>query len=142
MDRVVEFATNHWILMLALVAVIVAIVVNETVLLLQGGRSVEPGTATHLYNRENAVFIDLRGENAYHKAHLPGAINIPQERLSTQTKRLNSYKGRPLIVYGEPGRGVGKALAALKAQGLDTVYQLRGGLPGWQEAGLPTEGRG
>lgn len=141
MEPLLQFVIDHALLSAAIVGVTVAIIVNEAIQFRTGGRSVEPGTATRMYNKENALFVDIRGENAYLTAHLPGSINVPVERIDQNAEKLNRHKGRPIIVYGEPGRGVGRALKSLKGLGLDPVYELRGGLPAWQDASLPTEGR-
>lgn len=141
MERLLEFAGNNPLLIAGIVATMVAIIANEIYQFVVGGRSVDTATATQLYNRENAVFLDVRGENAYLTAHLPGAVNVPAERVGQSQKKLQRCKGRPVIVYGEPGRGLGKTLAALKEAGLEPVYELRGGLNGWRESNLPLEGR-
>ncbi len=141
MERLLEFAGNHPLLSAGIAATVIAIIAHEIYQLKIGGRAVDTATATRLYNKENAVFIDVRGENAYVTSHLPGAVNVPGERIAQQGKRLARHKGRPAIVYGEPGRGVGKAIAALRESGFDTVYELRGGFAAWQEASLPVEGR-
>lgn len=142
MERFFEFAGNHPLLIAGIVAVVVAIIANEIYQLRVGSRAVDTATATNLYNRDDAVFIDLRGENAFLTSHLPGAVNVPMARIAQQKERLNRYRGRPLIVYGEPGRGVGKAITALREAGFDPVYELRGGFGAWQEASLPLESRG
>lgn len=142
MDRVVEFAGNHPLLMLALVAVLAAIVANEVMQYLRGADALDPDAATRLYNRQEAVFVDLRGENAYHSAHLPGAVNVPLEHLEQQARRLERFQGRPLIVYCDSGRQGRKAVQALRGRGWETVYQLKGGFTAWRDNGMPTEGRG
>lgn len=142
MDTLLEFAAANWLLVAALVAVIIALIANEIVLLRSGRQAVDPGSATRLYNQEDAVFIDLRSENAYHKAHLPSAVNIPEAHLDTQSDRLERYQGRPAVVYADAGRGLAKVLPRIEQAGLTPVYQLRGGIQSWQEANLPTEGRG
>ena len=81
MDRLIEFAANHPFLVMALVGVVAAIVVNEVMQLRTRGQDVEPGEATRLYNRENALFVDVRGENAFVTRHLPGAVNLPLAHL-------------------------------------------------------------
>ncbi len=142
MERFLEFAGNHPLLMAGIVAAVIAIIANEVYQFVIGGRSVDTATAINLYNREDAVFIDVRGENAFLNSHLPGAVNVPMARIPQQKERLKRYQGRPVIVYGEPGRGVGKAIKELREAGFDPVYELSGGLGAWQEASLPLQSRG
>ncbi len=142
MDRVFEFAAAHWMLVGLTVAVVIALAANEIYLALGTRAAVDPTTATRLYNQQDAVFIDIRDENAYHKRHLPGALNVPEKHLDQRGDYLAGYAGRPAVVYAEGARSLSAILARIEAAGLTPVYQLQGGLAGWQEANLPTEGRG
>ncbi|MBA1148947.1 rhodanese-like domain-containing protein [Ectothiorhodospiraceae bacterium WFHF3C12] len=140
MDRILEFAVNNYVLVLLLVGVLIALVVNELLLATRGVKSLEPGSATHLYNREQAQFIDLRGDAEFHKGHLPEAVNVPQSSLSKGLgAKLEKDKERPIIVYCTSGMQSGKAAATLKKQGFSNVYQLKGGFQAWQGAGYPIE---
>lgn len=142
MDRILEFAASHWMLVTGTVAVIIALIVNEAYMVARSGTSVDPTAATRLYNQEDAVFIDLRDENSYHKRHLPGAINVPEKHLGQRQDYLAGYAGRPAILYVDGPRSLGQAMGQVEGAGLSPVYQLRGGLAAWREANLPTEGRG
>lgn len=141
MEHFFEFAGNHWLLFLALVAVIAAIIVNEVILLLHRGQIVYPEQATHLYNRNDAVFVDLRAENAYLSAHLPGAVNLPLAQLEQRMEKLKQYGERPVILYNDSDYQLRKAGTKLKKLGLENVYQLKGGIAAWQSAGLPTKSK-
>lgn len=140
MDRFVEFAANNWLLVVATVGVILALIANEVYLRIQGQDALDPDAATRMYNREDAVFVDVRDENAYVAGHLPGAINAPSSHLDQHRDRLERVRGRPVIVYGAGG-GLAGTVKTLREMGHETVYQLRGGFPAWQDKGLPTEGR-
>lgn len=141
MEHFLEFAGNHWVLFLALVVVIVAIIANELILLLQAGRLVEPEQATQLYNRDDAVFVDLRAENAYLSAHLPGAVNLPLAQLDQKVEKLKQYGERPVILYNDSDYQARRAGSKLKKLGMENVYQLKGGIGAWQSAGLPTKSK-
>ena len=142
MDRLIEFAANHPILVMALVGIVAAIIVNEVLNLRSAGQQLEPAEATRMYNRENAQFVDVRGENAFVTRHLPGAVNLPLAHLDKRRGQLKVKAGQPVIVYCDSGRSASRAVGELRKGGLEPVYQLRGGLAAWQDAGLPTEGRG
>lgn len=140
MDRILEFAANNYVLVLLLVGVLGAIIINELVLATRGVKSLEPGAATQLYNRQQAQFVDLRGDTEFHKGHLPEAINVPQGVLDKGLgAQLEKNKDRPIIVYCGSGMQSGKAAATLKKQGYTNVYQLKGGFQAWQSAGYPVE---
>ncbi|HET8701163.1 MAG TPA: rhodanese-like domain-containing protein, partial [Nitrococcus sp.] len=126
---------------LALVAVIAAIIANEVILLLHKGQLLDPEQATHLYNRNDAVFVDLRGENDYLSAHLPGAVNLPLAQLEQKVEKLKQYGGRPVILYYDSEYQARKAGTRLKKLGMENIYQLKGGIGAWQNAGLPTKSK-
>ena len=141
MERVIEFSLNHPLLIGALFAVLAAIIANEIINFRRGRFAVNATEATQLYNRDAAVFVDIRNENAFQKSHLPGAINIPLEHIDKHQDRLKRFTDRSIIVYCDTGQRTLKAVQALQAQGWSDVQQLRGGLNGWRDASLPTEGR-
>jgi rhodanese-related sulfurtransferase len=53
---------------------------------------------------KKATLIDVRLIEEYRTAHIPGAINIPAERILAERGRLPKDKSAPLIFYC---RGVG-----------------------------------
>ena len=142
MDRVIEFATNHPLLVAALFAVIAAIVANEYMNFRRSRHAIDTDEATRLYNRDAAVFVDVRDENAYQSSHLPGAINIPMAHIDKRQDRLKRFGDRRIVVYCDTGQRTLKAVQALQGQGWSDVQQLRGGINAWREASLPTQGRG
>lgn len=141
MDQFVEFVGNHWLLALGFVVVLLAIIVNEARQLKSGSSSLDPSAATQLFNRQEAVFVDLRGEAEFRKAHLPGAQSLPASALAERATKLDRFKNKPVIVYCANGMQSGRAAAELRKLGFAQVYQLRGGLASWQSAGYPLEGK-
>lgn len=142
MDRVIEFSTNHPLLIASLLAVLAALVANEYLTYRRSRQAIDATDATRLYNQDAAVFIDVRNENAFQASHLPGAVNIPMAYIDQRQDRLKRFKQRTLVVYCDNGQRTLKAIQALEAQGWSDVRQLRGGINAWREASLPTEGRG
>jgi rhodanese-related sulfurtransferase len=50
--------------------------------------------------RPKAVVIDARTAIEYDRAHIPGAVNLPPERLRTEARRLlPKAKATPLVFY-------------------------------------------
>lgn len=141
MAQFLEFAGNHWILFVALVVVICAIIVNEVILLLLRGQLLDPEHATRLFNQDRAVFVDLRGENAYLSAHLPEAVNLPLPQLEQKMDKLKQYSDRSVILYHDSEFQARKFGLKLKRRGMENIYHLRGGISAWQRAGLPTKSK-
>jgi rhodanese-related sulfurtransferase len=141
MEQIIEFIGNHPLLVSATAAVAVAVLVTEGLRLRSGPSSLEPSAATLLYNREDALFVDVRTEADYRKTHLPGAVHLPASGLEQGLEKLKRHQGKPIIVYCNTGMQTGRVAAQLKKHGFDRVYQLRGGLTSWQDGGFPVDGK-
>lgn len=136
-NHLIEFVVNNWVLFLALVMVVVWIALSEYTRFGRGVRMVDTNEATRLYNRENALFVDIRSEADFGKGHLPEAINVPNGNIDQRHKRLDKHKNKPVVVYCAQGMQAAKAGKQLKELGFEQVHQLRGGYAAWHEASLP-----
>lgn len=79
--------------------------------------------------------VDLRPQEAFAALHLPGAINVPYERLATD--RLLFLDGRPVIFYDETAPDLARLAEAVGARLPRNVVFLEGGFSGWRAARLP-----
>jgi rhodanese-related sulfurtransferase len=91
--------------------------------------------ATQLINSRNAVVVDVRPPEEFAKGSLPGARNLPEDKIGERMRDLK--KDKPLIVVCATGNRAGRIAAQLRAGGFGEVYVLAGGLAAWREAGLP-----
>jgi rhodanese-related sulfurtransferase len=46
-----------------------------------------------------ALLVDARSPSEYREAHLPGAINLPPERVRAEAARLPADRSAPVIFY-------------------------------------------
>lgn len=76
-------------------------------------------------NRRDTVFLDLRGKEAYDRAHLPGAYCCPYEEIQDWEERLPA--GKLIICYCEHGNLSLMAAKRLSHRGY-RVAALLGGL--------------
>jgi rhodanese-related sulfurtransferase/DNA-binding transcriptional ArsR family regulator len=103
--------------------------------------AIEPITRSDLLSRMkkgDVQVLDVRPEDEFALAHLPGAINTPLGKLKRKLAMLDSDK--EIIAYC---RGPWcilsfEAVAVLRAKGF-RVRRLEDGLPEWRAANLPTE---
>lgn len=79
--------------------------------------------------------VDLRPQEAFAALHLPGAINVPYERLGTD--RLLFLDGLPVIFYDETRPDLTRLTEAVGARLPRNVVFLEGGFRGWRAARLP-----
>src|SRR4051812_13165772 len=103
-----------------------------------GGPWVSASEATLLINREDALVVDVRDSGEFGAGHILGAKNVPLAELEASAD-IAKRKAKTLIVYDDRGERAAKAVAALRKLGFAKVFNLTGGLGGWQQAGLPVE---
>jgi rhodanese-related sulfurtransferase len=87
-----------------------------------------------------ALLIDARDDTEYSAGHIPGAVNLPYERVITDPAVLETLDlaGRPIIAYCGGGEcEVSLSLAhELIALGFERVAVYMGGFPEWEANGL------
>jgi rhodanese-related sulfurtransferase len=135
--QIIEFTGNHPFLILAFVGTLAALIYSEISRRLSGMLTVGAIEATQLSNRENAIFLDIREDKEYKGGHIPEAIHIPLSQLSGRVSELGKYKDRPVIAYCRSGNRSSAAGGVLKKNGFEKVYNLGGGIVGWEKASLP-----
>lgn len=112
---------------------LVGIHADEAMQLVQGKKSL-PFMVTR-----TGTWVDSRSEADFRAGHIPGAINLPYERVNDDHGLLKDYK--ILIVYGNDyndnrAEGMSKRLMSL---GHGDVRTLIGGLRAWKTEGNPVE---
>jgi len=132
----------------------VASMLNTTPTVLPGAKLVTAAEVRELVAKGTPVY-DVRVEEEYLKAHIPGALSVTYRESSAKEvgfdpgddqwalNRLPKDKNAAFIVYCDGTicwRGYKAASMAVKA-GYKNVYWFRGGFPEWKEAGLPVESK-
>jgi rhodanese-related sulfurtransferase len=131
-----EFAVNHLLLVVAFVVILAMLAGVELRHRLGKVRDIAPGEAIRLINHENAVLVDMRNDKDYRDGHIVNAVQVPADNNEAAGK-LDKYRDRPLIICCRSGNQSHKLSTALSKQGFASVYNLKGGLHAWQQAGLP-----
>jgi rhodanese-related sulfurtransferase len=82
----------------------------------------------------HATAIDVRDPMEYASGHIAGSLNVPLPRLGQATLPQG-----PLVLVCQSGTRSARGVAQLQRQRHNSapVSDLEGGLPAWQEAGLP-----
>jgi len=108
----------------------------------------------------NLIILDARGQEAYDKGHVPGALALTwqslsqmdvefasenwgtvksEEALSEALSALGLQKDSTVIVYSDTQKGWGedgRIKWTLQAAGIQNVKMLDGGIEGWKNAGF------
>ncbi len=137
MDQFISFVIRHWELWLLFAALLAALGALELRDRFFGIRALSPHEVTHLMNREDATILDIRDTEHFTKGHILGSVNMPVKQIDLQTKQLEKYKSKPLIIVYSPNQAVSAAASLLIKQGFTQVYTLKGGIATWQNANLP-----
>ena len=84
--------------------------------------------------------IDVRDAAAYERAHLPGAVSMPLDKIAEHVAELRSA-GKPIVTYcgGPVGEKGARAAQTLLSLGVTDVRALAGGFQRWVEAGYVVE---
>src|ERR1035437_1640191 len=84
---------------------------------------VRPDTARD-WLKQGAIVLDVRSEGEFSGGHLPGAINIPLDRLSAEIGRLAPDKDQPLLLHCLSGTRSGIGKGTLQKLGYRHVFNL------------------
>ena len=85
------------------------------------------------------ILLDVRTSEKYANGHIDGAISLPSIDTGCGAcvqHTLSRYKDAIIIVYSQDGSGNDYVLDSLHENGFTQVYNLMGGLTGWQNAGF------
>ena len=135
-NQLIEFTSNHPLLVAAFAAILVMLVAGELRRRLSGVNEVGPGEATRMLNHDNAVIVDMREDKDYREGHIVNAVHTPASN-SDAVQKLEKFRERPVIVYCRSGHSSAGFCGKLRKQGFASVYNLAGGVLAWQKAGLP-----
>ena len=134
MDRIIEFVTNHYILVFAFLALWGAFFVTAS---RRGGKAITPQFATTLVNQTDAVIVDVRAAAEFREGHIPGSVNIPHSQVTDRMGELEKYKDKPLILTCKMGNQAAHLGRQLRGKGFAEIYRIQGGVTAWRNDNLP-----
>ena len=135
--QIIEFSTNHPILVLSFAALLGLIVFTEFRRFTQKFVNVTPATAISLINREEPLLLDVREQNELSDGMLADALHIPLSAFGNRAAELDNDKDRSVLVYCRSGNRSGSVCRTLTGRGFEKVYNLSGGIMAWKDAHLP-----
>ena len=136
MDRLLEFAGHHPLLVSAAALAAVLVIAYEAWLRMQESAAVSPQELIRLMN-QGAIVLDLRPADEYAAGHINGARPMPSDQIPRAGDTLKRHKQKPVVVYCEGGGRAPAAVRQLASQGFTKVFSLRGGISAWRAENLP-----
>lgn len=85
--------------------------------------------------------VEVTPEQEYHKAHLPGAINLPPDQVERLALKRLRDKDADIVLYsdGSPSHPSEEAARELTERGYTHVRDYAEGKQDWIDTGLPIE---
>lgn len=133
----IAFLTEHWMLSVAFIAILVLLLFNEWRHRSYGIAGVSPQQLVDLLNHSGAAVVDIRPSARYDQGHILGSINLPKEELEKRLNMLSKYKNKPVILVCTAGIESGKMGRLLSANGFAQLYHLTGGMDMWRSQSMP-----
>jgi rhodanese-related sulfurtransferase len=134
MERILEFAVSHYILVSLFAALLIALIVLESS---RGGQKISAQAAVTMINRDQAIVVDIRDRKDFNEGRITGAINIPLNALKSRVSELKKHESKQIIVADKMGQHSAMAVKQLKEEGFANVVRLNGGVADWRGSNLP-----
>ncbi len=83
------------------------------------------------------LVLDVRTHEEFASGHVPGAINIPFDRLAERLEDVP--KDKDVVVYCQSGRRAGIAAKTLADNGYTRLSHLEGDIAAWKANARPLE---
>lgn len=136
MQDIITFLTAHSTLSTAILLVLIAIMIIESIRTKRQSVLRNPQEITQLINHEKAVVLDLRSQEDFKQGHIIDAKQINSTELRGNLNKLDKYRARPIVAVCGTGTDSQKFAAYLVKNGYN-AYALQGGLRSWLEAQMP-----
>ncbi|MCP4450321.1 MAG: rhodanese-like domain-containing protein [Planctomycetes bacterium] len=95
----------------------------------------------YLEEDRDMCILDVRSPQEYAQGHVPRAIHMDYQKISTHIEDLEPHRRKDLIVYCGHGMRAQMAMTVLQRAGFTRVYHLEGDMVEWKRAGLSLEGQ-
>lgn len=98
-------------------------------------------TVYNIWKQKQAVFVDARSAAHFRRGHIPGAVNVPINRIVIHISDLPIDKETPLITYcgSITCPNAYQLMHVLLGHGYQNVRFFPRGLQGWLSLGYPLE---
>ena len=136
MENLIQYVTNHPLLVGAAVLALVVVVTFESRLRLTSFAAVSSQELIRLMN-QGAMVLDIRKPEDFAAGHVSGSKQLASDKILTAGESFKRFKEKPVVVYCESGSLAAAAVRQLNEQGFTKAFTLRGGFAGWRAENLP-----
>lgn len=89
-------------------------------------------------NPDKYIFIDVRSQEAYNRAHAKGSKLMPLHTLYNE-RHLLPKQGKEIVLICSGGVASGVGYSYLEHYGFFNIKRIEGGIENWMLANLPVE---
>ena len=131
--EIINFLIEHYYLSVPLLTILVLLILSNAK---KGGKKISCQTLISMANQNRALIIDIRDSESFNAGHITASKNIPQNEL---TRRINEITNidKSVILVCDMGNISPNAGEALKKEGFEDIYLLKGGINQWRMDNLP-----
>lgn len=138
MDQYITFFSNHPMLSMAWVALIVMIIIITIKIQISPIKMISPQELTFLVNREDGLVVDIRDAKDFKARRIVDSKHLAKEKITNNDfVSLENSKDKPIIVVCNAGMSAQSVASQLLKAGFSKVNVLKGGISAWSSAGLP-----
>lgn len=97
-----------------------------------------------LDDKKNFVLVNVLSKESFDEEHLPGSVHadVAEENFLERIGEFAPDKNTPIVVYCHAGNTSPPAAQKLTDAGYLEVYDYKGGMEDWKDAGYSLEGSG
>jgi molybdopterin/thiamine biosynthesis adenylyltransferase/rhodanese-related sulfurtransferase len=103
------------------------------------GLEIDATGARELLERdENALLVDVRGEDEWANGYIPGAVLVPLRDLPDRIEEVAPDRARTVLLYCAVGARSLRAAQAMRELGYEHPISVAGGIVDWMSRGYPS----
>ena len=136
MDKILEFTSNHVLLVSGLMISFFVLVFSELRRKASGLINLQPTDAVALINKD-AMVLDIRNAEAFSRGHIVNAKNLPADEFAARRDAVLGSKTKPIVAVCDNGITTNRIVGELRKSGFENAFGLKGGMTAWSAAGLP-----
>jgi rhodanese-related sulfurtransferase len=129
--QLIEFASNHGMLVAAFAAVVLLLIWTEISRRTRGYAELTPMQAVQQINRGELSIVDISNAADFSKGHLSGSKHMALSRFNETDPEIAKLKAGPVLVVCKNGQTAHMAAAKLVKLGAANVAILKGGVTQW-----------
>lgn len=137
MDQYIEFASNHWLLVTAFLAITYFLMQDIVEASVRKYQTISPMLTVTKLNTGHPIILDVREAAEFNKGHIADAVHIPVGSIESQLNKIDLYKNDEVIVVCHTGTRSAPACSTLQKLGFEHVFLMTGGMQSWEENKLP-----